>query len=36
MVVPFSRSPFEIEGLGVVHKPAAVALELAVGVEAHF
>jgi len=34
--VPFSRSAFEIEGLGVVHKPAPVALELAAGVEAHF
>jgi hypothetical protein len=36
LAVPFSRPTFEIQGLGVVHQPAAVALELGAGVEAHF
>jgi hypothetical protein len=35
-VVPFSRPTFEIQGLGVVHQPAPVALELGAGLEAHF
>jgi len=36
VAVPFARPPFEIEGVGVVHRPSAVALDLGAGVEAHF
>jgi hypothetical protein len=36
MAVPFARATFEVEGVGVVHRPAAAALELGTGVEAHF
>ena len=34
--VPFSRPVFEVEGLGPVHQPAAIALQIAAGLEAHF
>jgi hypothetical protein len=36
LTVPFARPTFEIAGLGLVHQPAAVALGLGGGVEAHF
>jgi hypothetical protein len=36
VAVPLSRPTFEVEGLGVVHQPAAVALRIAAGMEVHF
>ena len=34
--VPLSRPVFEVEGLGPVHQPAAIALQIALGMEIHF
>jgi hypothetical protein len=36
VAAPFARPTFEVEGIGVVHQPAAVALRLGAGAEAHF
>jgi hypothetical protein len=33
---PFARPTFEVEGLGAVHRPAAIALQIAGGMEVHF
>ena len=35
-VVPLSRPTFSVVGLGTVHQPAAIALQIAAGMELHF
>jgi hypothetical protein len=34
--VPFSRPVFEVQGLGAVHQPAPIALQIGAGAEVHF
>jgi hypothetical protein len=34
--VPFARPVFEVQGLGPVHQPAPIALQMGAGVEVHF
>jgi hypothetical protein len=36
LAAPFARPTFEVQGVGVVHRPAPVALRIGAGVEAHF
>jgi hypothetical protein len=36
VIVPFARPPFIIEGIGFVHRPAAVSLGGSLGVDFHF